>query len=51
MNTCKTCGKEVESELIDMCHECVDKKHGPYQKFVYNTNLNFVPKPKADDNK
>lgn len=47
-NKCKTCGKKVESELIDMCYECVQAKQlsGKFTTYTYNTNLNFVPKPK-----
>lgn len=49
---CKNCqkdlSKEAKPELIDVCYECVHKKYGPFQKYIYHTNLNFVPKPKKD---
>ena len=41
---CINCGKEVNWELVEVCHECVEKKHGPFQKYTYHTNLNYVPK-------
>lgn len=47
-NKCKYCEKRLEWELQEVCHECVEKRNGPFRKYIYHTNLSYVPKPNKD---
>lgn len=47
-NKCQYCGIELSWDIQTTCHNCVEKKHGPFQTYKYIKSLNWTPPQKGD---
>ena len=45
---CQYCREKLEWELQEVCHACVEKRHGPFKTYKYIASLNYTPKQKDE---